>query len=41
MKIKALSNYNNDKDTRYGDCIIGYDCSDAIIYDCGHKMHAE
>lgn len=41
MKIKMLSNYNNDMDTRFGDCILSYDASSVIIYDCGHKMHAE
>lgn len=40
MQIKALSNYNNDKNTRFGDCILIYDDSSLIIYDCGHEQHA-
>ena len=41
MKIKALSHYNEDFDTRFGDCILVYDNSRLIIYDCGHSYHAE
>lgn len=41
MKMKILSTYNNDKDTRFGDCILCYDSSSAIIFDCGHERHAE
>lgn len=41
MKLKALSHYDNDKDTRYGDCILLYDNTSLIIYDCGHTRHAQ
>lgn len=41
MKLKALSNYDGDKDTRFGDCILIYDNSTLIIYDCGHERHAD
>lgn len=41
MKMKALSNYGNDKTTKYGDCILGYDDSQLLVYDCGHEKHAE
>lgn len=41
MRLKALSNYNNDTDTRFGDCILVYDDEGMIIYDCGHIWHAE
>lgn len=39
MKLKALSHYNNDTDTRFGDCILAYDSSMLVVYDCGHKEH--
>lgn len=41
MKLRALSHYDGDKDTRFGDCILVYDNSSLIIYDCGHTKHAE
>lgn len=41
MKLKALSNYDGDKDTRYGDCILIYERSSLIVYDCGHTRHTE
>lgn len=41
MILKALSYYNGDMDTRYGDCILLYDSTSLIIYDCGHVQHAE
>ena len=41
MKLRALSHYDNDKDTRYGDCILLYDNSSLIVYDCGHIRHTQ
>lgn len=41
MKLQALSHYRRDTDTRYGDCILLYDTTTLVVYDCGHKMHAE
>ena len=41
MKLKALSHYNGDTDTRFGDCILLYDATSLVIYDCGHVQHAE
>ena len=41
MKLKALSHYDNDTDTRYGDCILLYNDSQLVVYDCGHAKHAE
>ncbi len=41
MKLKALSHYENDIDTRYGDCILLYDDTQMTVYDCGHIKHAE
>lgn len=41
MKLKALSHYNGDKDTRYGDCILLYENVSLIVYDCGHTRHAQ
>lgn len=41
MKLKALSHYDGDNDTRYGDCILLYDNSSLIVYDCGHARHAQ
>lgn len=37
MKLKALSKYDGDVDTRYGDCIMLYDDTSLIVYDCGHS----
>jgi len=41
MKLQALSHYDNDMDTRYGDCIMIFDNTSLIVYDCGHQRHAE
>lgn len=41
MKLKALSHYDGDKGTRFGDCILVYDGTSLIVYDCGHTKHAE
>lgn len=41
MKLLALSHYNGDMDTRFGDCILLYDSTSLIIYDCGHVQHAK
>ena len=41
MKIKALSHYDNDMDTRFGDCILLYDETSLVVYDCGHLRHAQ
>lgn len=41
MKLKALSHYNGDMDTRFGDCILLYDSASLVIYDCGHVQHAD
>ena len=41
MKLKALSHYNSDMDTRFGDCILLYDRCTLIVFDCGHNQHAE
>lgn len=41
MKLKALSHYNGDMDTRFGDCILLYDNTSLVVYDCGHDQHAE
>lgn len=41
MKLKALSKYDGDVDTRYGDCIMLYDDTSLIVYDCGHSRRTE
>ena len=41
MKLKALSHYNGDMDTRFGDCILLYDSTSLVVYDCGHAQHAQ
>lgn len=41
MKLKALSYYDGDKDTRFGDCILLYSNTTLVVYDCGHTRHAE
>ena len=41
MKLKALSHYDGDMNTRFGDCILLYDSTSLIVYDCGHTKHAE
>lgn len=40
MKLKALSHYDDDKDTRFGDCILIYNDTNLVVYDCGHERHA-
>lgn len=40
VELMALSHYDNDIDTRYGDCILFYDNVQLVVYDCGHVMHA-
>lgn len=41
MKLRALSHYDGDMDTRFGDCILVYDSYSLVVYDCGHIRHAE
>ena len=41
MKLKALSHYDYDLDTRFGDCILLFDSKSLVVYDCGHEKHAE
>jgi len=41
MKLKALSHYEGDKDTRFGDCTLLSNFTSLVIYDCGHEKHAE
>lgn len=41
MKLKALSHYDGDMNTRFGDCILLYDSTSLVVYDCGHTKHAE
>jgi len=41
MKLKALSHYNGDMDTRFGDCILLHNSTSLIIYDCEHVQHTE
>lgn len=41
MKLKALSHYDGDINTRFGDCILLYDSTSLVMYDCGHTKHAE
>lgn len=41
MRIKALSHYDGDKITRFGDCILGFNNNKMIVYDCGHEKHAD
>jgi hypothetical protein len=41
VKVKALSNYNGDVDTRYGDCVLLHDSSSLVVYDCGHTKHSD
>jgi len=40
MKVRALSHYNGDKKTRFGDCILYYNITTLVVYDCGHEAHA-
>lgn len=41
MRLKALSHYDGDTNTRFGDCILLYDSTSLVVYDCGHTKHAE
>lgn len=41
MKLRALSHYGNDVNTRYGDCILLYDTFTLVVYDCGHTRHTQ
>lgn len=41
MKLQALSHYDGDKDTRFGDCILGFSKPKLFVYDCGHEKHAD
>lgn len=41
MKLRALSKYNNDTNTRFGDCILVYDKQNLIVYDCGCDRHSD
>ena len=41
MNLTALSHYDGDMDTRFGDCIMLNDSTSLIVYDCGHTRHAE
>jgi len=41
MKLKALSHYDGDIDTRFGDCILLFNATSVVVYDCGHKRHAD
>lgn len=41
MKLKALSHYDGDMGTRFGDCIMISNFTQLIVYDCGHEKHAE
>jgi len=41
MKLRALSHYGNDVNTRYGDCILLYDTFTLVVYDCEHSKHAQ
>lgn len=41
MKVKALSHYSGDRNTRFGDCILGFNDYRVLVYDCGHEKHAD
>ena len=41
MKLKALSHYNDDIDTRFGDYILLYTDTALVVYDCGHEKHSD
>ncbi len=41
MKLRALSHYDDDLNTRFGDCILLYSNDSLIIYDCGHSRHKD
>lgn len=41
MKVKVLSSKGYEENNKnYGDCIIIYNSTDAVIYDCGSEKHA-
>lgn len=40
MRLKALSHYDGDTDTRFGDCIVMSNAEQLIVFDCGHERHA-
>ena len=41
LNMHALSYYEYETDTRFGDCILLYGGSALVVYDCGHSRHAE
>lgn len=41
LKLVALSHYDGDTDTRFGDCILLHDVRSLVVYDCGHERHTE
>lgn len=41
MNLTALSHYDNDLTTRFGDCILLHDNNSLTVYDCGHKKHCD
>jgi len=41
MKLRALSHYDGDLDTRFGDCILLHNSNSLTVYDCGHEKHTE
>lgn len=41
MRFKALSHYDGDTDTRFGDCILLHDGRSLVVYDCGHERHTK
>lgn len=41
MKVKVLSSKDYDENEKnYGDCMIIYNSTNAVIYDCGSEKHA-
>lgn len=41
MKLQALSHYQGDMKTRFGDCILLLDSNSLTVFDCGHEKHAK
>ena len=41
MKLRALSHYDGDTNTRFEDCVLLYDSTSLVVYDCGHTKHSE
>ena len=41
LRFKALSHYDGDTDTRFGDCILLHDGRSLVVYDCGHERHTK